>query len=396
MNKNAFKIVSFFKNNKIGKVILYVITVILSILFLVAGNKIATKDLSAFNTEDSDQTIVVAEIDTIKNRVAEEYSLDGINTLENVDITFEATIIEGEQEGKPVNGLQSINSLYGTVMPEAEEGDKVLLLKNDFQEETDWQLIEFVKTDKLLVFGILFVIALLLFGRLKGFNTLLSLVFTCAAVFMVFIPSILSGKNIYLSSIIVCIYTIIMTYLIVNGINKKTLAATLGCFGGIVVSGILTIIMDKILELTGYVDEESIYLTYISTETPIDLKAIIFAAILIGAIGAIMDVSMSISSSLWEVKGKSSSSFNALFKSGMNIGRDVMGTMANTLILAYIGSSLSVVLLLSTYSTSVMHLLNREMIVVEILQALIGSFGILFTIPLTSMIAARIYTKNKI
>ena len=183
MNKNALKIVSFFKNNKIGKVILYVITVILSILFLVAGNKIATKDLSAFNTEDSDQTIVVAEIDTIKNRVAEEYSLDGINTLENVDITFEATIIEGEQEGKPVNGLQSINSLYGTVMPEAEEGDKVLLLKNDFQEETDWQLIEFVKTDKLLVFGILFVIALLLFGRLKGFNTLLSLVFTCAAVF---------------------------------------------------------------------------------------------------------------------------------------------------------------------------------------------------------------------
>ena len=142
---------------------------------------------------------------------------------------------------------------------------------------------------------------------------------------MVFIPSILSGKNIYLSSIIVCIYTIIMTYLIVNGINKKTLAATLGCFGGIVVSGILTIIMDKILELTGYVDEESIYLTYISTETPIDLKAIIFAAILIGAIGAIMDVSMSISSSLWEVKEKSSSSFNALFKSGMNIGRDVMG-----------------------------------------------------------------------
>ena len=136
-------------------------------------------------------------------------------------------------------------------------------------------------------------------------------------------------------------------------------------------------------------------MTYISTGTPIDLKAIIFAAILIGALGAIMDVSMSISSSLWEVKEKSgATSFNTLFRSGMNIGRDVMGTMANTLILAYIGSSLSIVLLLSAYSTSLIYLLNREMIVVEILQALVGSFGILFAMPLTSFICAIIYKEN--
>ena len=166
--------------------------------------------------------------------------------------------------------------------------------------------------------------------------------------------------------------------------NRKTLAASLGCIGGLTVSGVLTIIMDKVLTLTGYVDEDSIYLSLLSTENPINLNAIIFAGILIGALGAVMDVAMSISSSLWEVRDKSKSlSFGSLFKSGMNIGRDIMGTMANTLILAYIGSSLSIVLLLSAYATSLMYLLNMEMITVEILQALVGSFGILLTLPLT-------------
>lgn len=108
-----------------------------------------------------------------------------------------------------------------------------------------------------------------------------------------------------------------------------------------------------------------------------------------------MDVAMSISSSLWEVREQSEEiSFHSLFRLGINIGQDVMGTMANTLILAYIGGSLSVVLLLSAYSTSLMYLMNMEMIVVEILQSLIGSFGILFAMPLTSFICAIIYQKS--
>lgn len=397
MDQRKTKRGRFLIKKKQGQLFLYFATVTLSILFLFVGNKIASKDLSIFNSDDTGQTVVKARIEEITDRTSDEYSLDGSTTLENVQITFNAIILSGAEKGEAVTGIQYIDNMYNMGTSEVEQGDKVLLLYYEGQEGADWQFMEFVRTDKLLVFGILFLLMLLLFGRIKGFNTVLSLVFTCVAIFAVFIPSILSGKNIYISSIIICLYAIIMTYLIVNGGNKKTLAATLGCFGGIVVSGILTIIMDKTLALTGYVDEESIYLTYISTETPIDLKAIIFAAILIGAMGAIMDVSMSISSSLWEVKEKlGASSFNVLFKSGMNIGRDVMGTMANTLILAYIGSSLSIVLLLSAYSTSLMYLLNREMIVVEILQALVGSFGILFTMPLTSLICAVIYTKGKV
>ncbi|WP_018212512.1 YibE/F family protein [Desulfitobacterium hafniense] len=378
------------------ELLIYIATIIFSVLFLLIGNSVATKGLTVFNGDDFGETVVKAKIEAITDRISDDYSLAGDTTMvKNVQVTFEATLLDGEEKGERVTGTQIIDGMLNIGTPEVEQGDKVLLVAYEGQPEMEWQFMEFVRTDKLLIFGLLFILALLVFGGIKGLNTILSLVFTCAAIFMVFIPAILSGKNIYVSAIVICLYTIVATYLIINGFNKKTLTAILGCFGGILVSGILTIIVNRVLELTGYVDEESIYLTYISTGTPIDLKAIIFAAILIGALGAIMDVSMSIASSLWEVKEKSGlSSFNTLFRSGMNIGRDVMGTMANTLILAYIGSSLSIVLLLSAYSTSLIYLLNREMIVVEILQALVGSFGILFAMPLTSFICAIIYKEN--
>lgn len=378
------------------ELLIYIATIIFSVLFLFIGNSVATKGLTVFNGDDFGETVVKAKIEAITDRISDDYSLAGDTTMvKNVQVTFEATLLDGEEKGERVTGTQIIDGMLNIGTPEVEQGDKVLLVAYEGQPEMEWQFMEFVRTDKLLIFGLLFILALLVFGGIKGLNTILSLVFTCAAIFMVFIPAILSGKNIYGSAIVICLYTIVATYLIINGFNKKTLTAILGCFGGILVSGILTIIVNRVLELTGYVDEESIYLTYVSTGTPIDLKAIIFAAILIGALGAIMDVSMSISSSLWEVKEKSgATSFNTLFRSGMNIGRDVMGTMANTLILAYIGSSLSIVLLLSAYSTSLIYLLNREMIVVEILQALVGSFGILFAMPLTSFICAIIYKEN--
>ena len=143
------------------------------------------------------------------------------------------------------------------------------------------------------------------------------------------------------------------------------------------------------------VDDDSLHLYLLNEDRPIDLKAIIFSAIIIGAIGAIMDVSVSIASSLKELQDQVEHvSFGMLLKSGITIGKDMMGTMANTLILAYIGSSLSVTLLLVAYSNSLLTLFNREMIVVEILNALVGSFGILLTIPLTCFTATTKSAEN--
>ena len=119
-------------------------------------------------------------------------------------------------------------------------------------------------------------------------------------------------------------------------------------------------------------NEESLYLYYMNAENPINLKGIIFGSIIVGAIGAIMDVSIDIASSLNEVINASEKpTFEKTVKAGFEIGRDIIGTMANTLVLAYIGSSLSCTLLTVSYSGSITYLFNREMIVVEMLQALV-------------------------
>jgi uncharacterized membrane protein len=377
------------------KSLIYIITIIVSIILLVIGNKITVKDLNLLSGVDG----IVAQKATVIKIVSTkrvEYDLGGDKPEVGKEISFSATILSGELKGKQIVALQTLDPFTGTSLKEIEAGDKVVLYKLDNKDsEYDWVMVEYLRTDSLLILGIAFLIFLVIFGHFKGFNTIISLIFTCAAIFAVFIPAILQGYNIYFWSIITCVFIITMTLLIVYGANKKSLAAGIGCFVGILVSGILTLFMNNILKLTGLVSEESMYLVRINEKHPIDLKAIIFAAILIGAIGAIMDVSMSIAAALAEFKEKLEyTPFSLLVKSGISIGRDIMGTMANTLILAYIGSSLSVVLLLVSYNSSLLELLNKEMIVVEILQALVGSIGILFTIPITSLVCAYLFSER--
>ena len=161
-------------------------------------------------------------------------------------------------------------------------------------------------------------------------------------------------------------------------------------------AGLLTLLMSYLMQLTGMISEETLYLQLVQTANPIDLRGLVFAAIIIGALGAIMDVAMDIASSLNEMRQNIPNiSGKQLIKSGMNIGRDVMGTMANTLILAYIGSGLITTLLLVAYNVSFIELMNMEFIVVEILQALVGSIGILLAIPMTAIISAAIYPRKK-
>ena len=180
-----------------------------------------------------------------------------------------------------------------------------------------------------------------------------------------------------------------MILVLTEGFGRKTLAAVIGCASGVVVAGMLTVLMNGFLHLTGVTTEETIY---IKQSFEIDLNALTFAGIILGAVGAVMDVSVSISSSLKELHDQvEKPTFKGLVRSGINIGRDIMGTMANTLVLAYIGCEMSATLLSVAYSSSMTTLFSREKIVQEILQALVGSIGILLTIPLTAVVSAALY-----
>ena len=368
----------------------YLLTVIVSVLLVFIGHKIAVGNLHVQREES--QEIVQAKVLRVTDRVSQVDEFDELMPKLGDNLFFEAVITGGIRNGEHVTASQRISGFSGVTAKEISSGDSVLLINFD----DVWFFNGYFRTNKMLGLGIFFVLCVMIFGRRKGFNTVLSLGLTCGSIFAVFIPAILSGMNIYLMSMLICVYTTVMTLLIVIGYNRKSLTAVIGCISGIAVSGIVTVIMSRILSLSGIIDEHSRYLVSLPIETPIDLKAIIFAGITIGAMGAIMDVAMSISSSMWEIKEKAADiNFKTLFHSGLTIGRDIMGTMANTLVLAYIGSSLSVVLILSVYSNSLLSLFNGEMIIVEILQALTGSLGILSAMPLTAFFCTVFYLKTK-
>ncbi|MCL2244666.1 MAG: YibE/F family protein [Treponema sp.] len=368
----------------------YLITVAAAILILVLGHEIAVND--GVNFFNYPQEIVKAKVLRITDRISLDEGFDEPVPMLGEKIYFEAAITSGTQKGDIVRASQNTSGFLQDVQKEVSVNSGILLIYSN----NEWFFNGFLRINRMLGLAILFILCVILFGGIKGFNTILSLGFTCTAIFAVFIPAILSGKNIYVMSILVCIYTMVFTPLIVIGYNRKSLASITGCTGGVMISGIIALVMDKLLYLTGIVDEHSRYLVNLPGEIQLNLHAVVFAGIIIGAMGAVMDVAISLSSSLWEIKEKAPSiTFKEMFRSGLTIGRDIMGTMADTLILAYIGSSLTVVILLSVFSGSFLGLFNSEMIAVEILQALAGSFGILFAMPLTALFCPVIYLRDK-
>lgn len=375
-------------------VIVYVVTIILSLAYIFLLNNLFLNDLDLFQNKD----VVKARVLEIISSDVNEYQL-GLNDVhEEKTVYFEAKILSGNKKGEIVEAAQQINDIYAGNHEEVKAKDKILLMGVDYFENADYLMTEFVRSDSITIFCIIFMLFLLIFGHKKGINTIISLVFTCLAIFLVFIPAVLSGHNIYLWSIITCLFIIVMTLLLINNLSKKTLCAMMSCIVGVTITALLTVIMTKIMHLTGLVDEQSYYIQLMDTENPFDLKAIIFGGIIIGAVGAIMDVAVELSASLLEVYEKArdtDKTVKSLWSSGVNIGRDMMGTMSNTLVMAYIGNSLSTILLLLSYSGSLIELFNREMIIVELLQILVGSFGLLLTIPFTSLICSFVYCKSK-
>lgn len=371
---------------------IWILTLVISILLIFVGNRIVSKDLDLF--VESDSAAAKANVVEIIGEQQKDYSLGG-QEFKNRAILFKCKILNGEQRGKTVTVSQILDESYAP-LKEIELKDKVIIYNYPSEEfGTEWVFGDFARLNVIIWMSLLFFVLMIILGGKKGINTILSLSLTCLAVFAVFIPSVLNGYNIYITSLLTCIYTIIMTLLLVNGMGKKTLATICGCVFGVIVSALLTVGMDQFLYMTGYVDEHSVYLHMMNVENPIDLKAVIFGAIVIGAMGAVMDVAMDIASSLYEIQQHMENiSFHKLVRSGLTIGRDIMGTMSNTLVLAYIGSSFSSVLLLITYTSSMTELLNREQIIAEILQALVGSTAILLTIPLTAVVCGILYTKK--
>lgn len=373
------------------------IVVIATLVFIYFGYQTSGYEPTQ-EQQDLSYGIVVAVEEEIVDQVEMSTSHGGVeNVVVLRTIPFTVSLESGWKAGQSVSGYQYIDALFAMEPKTVELGDKVVLKYeiDSFTNTGSWTFVDYNRTSvQLFLVGTFFVIILII-GQWKGVQTVLSLILTTGVLFLVYIPSILAGKNIYSLTIVVAGVLIFASLILINGINTKTYAAICGNLGGLVVTGILTAVISKIMFLTGMLDSDYVMLTYLETEQPIDLVAIVWGGVIIGSLGAIMDVAMSIASAMNEVhQSMEDPDYRSLIKSGMSVGVDIIGTMTNTLILAYIGSSLAIVLLFTSYSSSVLSLFNSELIATEIMQAIVGSIGILFAVPLTVLSAAYIFTKN--
>ena len=369
----------------------YIILTIVCLLFIGIASFIASRNAYMFNSQTGYAlSTYLVKVTEVVDTTTTEDSYTGTYSNSMRDITFKGTILLGEKKGETVTAQQSFDNIISHGDYGVEKGDwifvydvgQMYIAGNYFRIK--WIIALFVAV---LAF-------LILFAGLKGIATAFALGFTVAAVFFVFIPAILSGFNVYLWTVIVCLFSIIITPLYVGGFNEKAAASMIGSAGGTALASVLSLFMNSLMKITGFAKEEDMYVVAL-LEEPIDMRAIVFSATLIGALGSTLDVSMSIATSVWEVaREKDSSSFRELLRSGFHIGRDILGTQISTLILAYIGSSLSTVLLLFAYQSSMLDLLNLEVVILQLLDMLIGASTILLTIPFTAFISAVLFNKN--
>lgn len=363
-----------------------------SILFLLLGHQFAARRAIPITVADYESELKEQVFATVKKINSAKPSPTDSGTK---IIRFTCTITMGKDKGASVQATQYAYQNNPTMPPQINVNDKVVLGKLSSGNTTEYAFENYDRIEQILFLSLIFIGLIVLFGGKKGIRTVLSLMLTCLAIFFVFIPSIMAGFNIYLSTIVICIYIIVVSYALTGGINLKSLAAALGCSGGVAFSGLIYILMERIMKLTGCYNDQTTLIMQTFVQCPIDLKAVVFAMVTVGALGATMDVAMSIASSLEELQ-HSNGNFKKydMIKSGFNIGKDIMGTMTNTLILAYIGSSLVMVLIYAASHYPILQLLNKEEIIIEILQSLIGSLGMLFTIPFTTIISACLLQKQ--
>lgn len=330
-------------------------------------------------------------------KVTYEDVADGLQNENNVKQKVQIKVLTGQFKGtvQTLDNMLTGNPAYDISL---NKGDKVVLhleAKNtevNSVDDVDFFIADIKRDYSLEAFAALFMVLLVVIGRKKGVFSLVSIIATISLMFFVLVPLILHGVNPVVSAVVAGILSTIITIYLVGGFNSKSSAAIIGTGLSLIFAGGMSLAAIWMARLTGFAGEESMFLY--STRPDLSFKGILAASMIIAALGALMDTGVSIASSVNEIyETDKKLTVNQLFKSGMNIGKDIIGTMSNTLILVYLGSALPLVLL--SNNIDLQKFFNLNQVATEILSALIGSISILACVPLTAIIAAYLIKRQK-
>lgn len=341
------------------------------------------------------EKVLKSEIGVVKNIQYEDVE-QSYSDKSQVKQIVKIKLLSGEFKGQEfiTDNMITNNPYYDIFL---KKGDRVIL-HSEMEEDSEtinYDIADIHRIDFVYVLTAIFVGLLLIVGKRKGFNSLLSIVITVALILFVMAPMVRGGFNPIMSALIVSLLSTLITMYTVGGFNHKSTSASIGVIGSLIFASILSILSIKFARLTGFCCEETMYLY--SADPNLDFKGILTASVILATLGAVMDTGMSIASSINEfyiINPKMNT--KDLFFSGMNVGKDIIGTMANTLILVYLGSSLPLVLL--SQNIDLQKFFNLNQVVTEICSAMIGSIALVACVPITAIVSAHLVrvTKNEI
>lgn len=302
-------------------------------------------------------------------------------------------MLTGVRKGEELDVTSSSGYLFGAACT---VGMKVIVMQSVAGETTIASVYSQDREWVIYIFALLYLLALCIIGGKQGIKGCLGLIFTFFCVIFVYLPLVYLGYSPFWSAVFICFLTTLVTMYLIGGPTKKTCAATLGTLAGVVLAGISAWCFSKASGISGYNVSYIETLMTLWNTNRIQVGGLLFSGLLISCLGAVMDVAMSISSAIDEIyKQNSSLTRKELFKAGMRVGRDMMGTDSNTLILAFAGSSVSTLLLDYAYDLPYQQIINSNNIGIAIMQGLAGSFGIVLSVPLTVLICTILFHRKE-
>lgn len=353
--------------------------------------------IAAFNESIEKKPLLADDGTEFAKAVVTESSKDDLQTVggEDTGDSQEVTLLikSGNHKGETVRGYSMNGYLYGA---DCAVGTKVIVKLSEYNGVVSASVYNYDREFEIGVLIAMFLAMMWLVGGKKGINSIAALIFTFIVVIMLYVPLMYVGVSPFLAAVVSVILITVITHVLIADFQIKSVSAMLGTVCGVIVAGIIALIFGNAAHVNGYNVNEIESLMFIGQNSKLNIGGMLFSGILISSLGAVMDVAMSVSSSLNEIHiNRPDISARELFKSGINIGRDMIGTMSNTLILAYVGSSINLIMIIYAYSYEMHQVLNMYSIAIEIMSGIAGTMGIILTVPFTSAITSVLLKRRK-
>ena len=296
----------------------------------------------------------------------------------------------GELKGQEIETTSSAGFLFGAPCV---EGMRVIIMQSIAGDSVVSSVYSQDREFQVLAFAAVYLLALCAIGGWQGIKGALSLVFTFGCIIWVYLPLVYRGWSPFWTAVLISAITTVVSMWLIGGPTRKTLVATAGTVAGVVLAGLFSSMFSFATGITGWNVSDIESLMTLWNTGGIQVGGLLFSGLLISSLGAMMDVGMSIASAMTEIQAQTPGiSRRDLFQAGMRVGRDMMGTNSNTLILAFAGGSISMLVLDYAYDLPWLQIINSNNIGIAIMQGLSGSFGVVLGVPVTVAMATLLYT----